>query len=74
MIGVDKTFQRGDLEEYGVYMKEIPKHKIRIGDNNNNSKSCWYEEGDKYDVVKVQSIVPMDLSRFKVFYTSYAAV
>jgi hypothetical protein len=69
MTGVDKTFQRGDLKEYGVYIKEIPMHKIKVGDNNKNSKSCWYDEGDEYDVVKPQSIVPMDLSHFKVLHT-----
>lgn len=64
--GVDKTFQRGDMEEYGVYVKEIPMHKTKIGDNKKNTKSCWYESGVEYDVVKPQSIVPMDLSHFKV--------
>lgn len=67
-IGVDKTFQRGDLEKYGAYIKEIPKHKTKVGNNNKHSKSCWYEEGNKYDVVRPQSIVPMDLSHFKVLY------
>ena len=68
MTGVDKTFQRGDLEDYGAYIKEIPIHKIKVGDINNISKSCWYEQGDKYDVVKPQSIVPMDLSHYKVLH------
>ena len=65
---MDKTFQRGDLEKYGAYIKEIPKHKTKVGNNNKHSKSCWYEEGNKYDVVRPQSIVPMDLSHFKVLY------
>ncbi|XP_028397778.1 uncharacterized protein LOC114521510 [Dendronephthya gigantea] len=69
--GVDKTFQRGDMEEYGIYIKEIPMHKTKVGHNKNNTKSCWYESGDEYDVVRPQSIVPMDLSHFKFVKEEY---
>ena len=66
LTGVDKTFQRGDLGKYGIYIKEIPVHKTKVGHLTKHSKSYWYELGGKHNVVKAQSIVPMDLSNFKV--------
>ena len=64
-LGVDKTFQRGDLDKYGVYIKEIPKHETKVGHNTRHTTSCWYQSGRKNHVVKAQSIIPMDLSHYK---------
>lgn len=66
LIGMDKTYQRGDLMKYGALIKLVPAHWSKGDDLNKNTRSCWYRPGFRWSPEKGQSVLPQDLEKFKV--------
>ncbi|XP_048583024.1 counting factor associated protein D isoform X2 [Nematostella vectensis] len=63
--GMDKTFQRGDLMDYGVLVKVVPAHWGRDEDLDKNTISCWYRPGFRWSQQRGQSVLPAHLEHFK---------
>ena len=63
--GMDKTIQRGDLGHHGVLFKIVPKHSdSRPSDH--NFIGCWYKPLSKWLPRAGQSVIPTNLTEFKV--------
>ena len=45
---MDKTYQRGDLGEFGVIAKVSPMHLRKEGSLDKNTVKCWYREEDEW--------------------------
>ena len=61
VLGVMKTFQRGDLTQYGQSYKIIPMTNYQV----TNKVSCFLGNGTKNGTVTAQIALP-DLTDFKV--------
>ena len=62
---MDKTIQRGDMDDHGLLFKIIPKHN---GPRPSKKilRSCWIKKVPAWDPIQGQSIIPTNLSEFKV--------
>ena len=65
-LGMDKTFQRGDLRKYGIMVKVIPVHLKKGKDLDTNSISCWYKPGYRWAKQRGQHVIPWNLKNFEV--------
>ncbi|XP_066922832.1 counting factor associated protein D-like [Clytia hemisphaerica] len=64
--GMDKSYQRGDIGKYGVVVKVTPAHWSKKGDlSEANTLSCWYKEDSKWSNRRGQTIVPLNVKKFK---------
>lgn len=64
-LGMDKTIQRGDLGKNGILFKIVPMH-YEMKPSNHNVISCWYKPLPKWLPRAGQSVIPTNLSEFKV--------
>ena len=65
MLGMDKTIQRGDLGKHGILFKIVPMHS-EMKPSDNDFMSCWYKPLPKWLPRAGQSVIPTNLSEFKV--------
>ena len=65
LIGMDKTIQRGDLGKHGILFKIVPMHS-EMKPSDNDFMSCWYKILPKWLPRAGQSVIPTNLSEFKV--------
>lgn len=63
--GMDKTIQRGDVGRYGALFKIVPMH-LGMSPSDNDHISCWYKPVPRWMSHAGQSVIPTDLSEFKV--------
>ena len=63
--GMDKTIQRGDLGKHGILFKIVPMHS-EMKPSDNDFMSCWYKPLPKWLPRAGQSVIPTNLSEFKV--------
>ena len=68
---MDKTYQRGDLGEFGVIAKVSPMHLKKKGSLDKNTVKCWYREEDEWSTRRGQTVIPYNLSKFEVCLISY---
>jgi len=64
-LGMDKTIQRGDLGKNGILFKIVPMH-YEMKPSDHNFISCWYKPLPKWLPRAGQSVIPTNLSEFKV--------
>lgn len=64
-LGMDKTIQRGDLGKHGILFKIVPMHS-EMKPSNKDFMSCWYKPVPKWLPRAGQSVIPTNLSEFKV--------
>ena len=62
---MDKTIQRGDLGKNGILFKIVPMH-YEMKPSNHNVISCWFKPLPKWLPRAGQSVIPTNLSEFKV--------
>ncbi len=62
---MDKTIQRGDMDDHGLLFKIIPKHD-NPEPSKKNFRGCWIRKVPAWDPIQGQSIIPTNLSEFKV--------
>ena len=62
---MDKTIQRGDLGKNGILFKIVPMH-YEMKPSDHNFISCWYKPLPKWLPRAGQSVIPTNLSEFKV--------
>ena len=65
VLGMDKTIQRGDLGKHGILFKVVPMHS-EMKPSDNDFISCWYKALPKWLPRAGQSVIPTNLSEFKV--------
>ena len=65
VLGMDKTIQRGDMDDHGLLFKIIPKHNDP-GPSKKFVRSCWVRKVPSWDPIQGQTVVPTNLSEFKV--------
>lgn len=66
-LGMDKSYQRGDIGKNGVVVKVTPAHWSKKGDlSESNTMSCWYKEDSKWSNRRGQTVVPLNVKKFKV--------
>ena len=63
---MDKTIQRGDLGKHGILFKIVPMHS-EMKPSDNDLTSCWCKPLLKWLPRAGQSVIPTNLSEFKVF-------
>ena len=64
---MDKSYQRGDIGKNGVVVKVTPAHWSKKGDlSESNTMSCWYKEDSKWSNRRGQTVVPLNVKKFKV--------
>ncbi|XP_028397683.1 counting factor associated protein D-like [Dendronephthya gigantea] len=63
--GMDKTIQRGDMDDHGLLFKIIPKHKDPAP-SKTFFRSCWIRRVPSWDPIQGQSVIPTNLSEFKL--------
>lgn len=68
---MDKTYQRGDLGEFGVIAKASPMHLRKEGSLDKNTVKCWYREEDEWSTRRGQTVIPYNLSKFEVCLMNY---
>ena len=68
---MDKTIQRGDLGKHGILFKIVPMHS-EMKPSNKDFMSCWYKPVPKWLPRAGQSVIPTNLSEFKVRTDKYA--
>ena len=64
-LGMDKTIQRGDLGKNGILFKIVPMH-YEMKPSDHNFISCWHKPLPKWMPRAGQSVIPTNLSEFKV--------
>ena len=64
--GMDKSYQRGDIGPHGVVVKLVPAHWGKHTDLNKNKISCWYKQESIWTKRRAQTVVPMNVKKFKV--------
>ena len=62
---MDKTIQRGDMDDHGLLFKIIPKHNDPEP-SKRVLRGCWIRKVPAWDPIQGQSIIPTNLSEFKV--------
>ena len=62
---MDKTIQRGDLGRHGILFKIVPMHS-ETKPSDNDYMSCWYKPVSPWFPRAGQSVIPTNLSEFKV--------
>lgn len=65
LVGMDKTIQRGDLGKHGILFKIVPMH-AEMKPSDDTFTSCWYRAVPKWLPRAGQSVIPTNLSDFKV--------
>lgn len=63
---MDKSYQRGDIGKNGVVVKLTPVHWGKKGDLDSTTDSCWYKEDSKWTDRRGQTVVPLNVKKFKV--------
>ncbi|XP_048583026.1 pro-cathepsin H isoform X2 [Nematostella vectensis] len=63
--GMDKTIQRGDLGANGMLFKIVPMHYV-VTPSDKNIISCWYKPLATWLPRAGQSVVPTNLTEFKM--------
>lgn len=63
--GMDKTIHRGDMGDDGLLFKIIPKH-TDPQPSKTFFTSCWIRKLQSRDSQRGQSVIPTNLSEFKV--------
>lgn len=63
--GMDKSYQRGDIGKHGVVVKITPAHWSKKADLDENTISCWYKEESKWSNRRGQTVIPMNVKKFK---------
>lgn len=67
---MDRSYQRGDIGKYGVVVKITPAHWSKKADlSEANTISCWYKEDSKWSNRRGQTVVPLNVKKFKVIAT-----
>ena len=63
---MDKTFQRGDIGPRGIVAKIVPAHWQKKGTLDTTKPYCWYKPESKWAGRRGQTVVPMNVKKFKV--------